>query len=89
MDAASAMQALKMERRLELAMEGHRFFDLRRWGEAESVLNDYLAVESGRRNYLTAAYPYTSRHKWYPIPTIQIELSKVEGENRLVQNEGW
>ncbi len=89
MDKASAMKALKMERRLELAMEGHRFFDLRRWGDAETVINDYLAVESTRRNYLTASYPYTSRHQWYPIPTVQIELSKVEGENRLVQNEGW
>jgi hypothetical protein len=89
MDKASAMKALKMERRLELAMEGHRFFDLRRWGEAETVLNDYLAVEKTRRNYLTAAYPYTARHQLYPIPTIQIELSKVEGENRLVQNSGW
>lgn len=89
MDAASAMKALKMERRLELAMEGHRFFDLRRWGDAETVLNDYLAVEATKRNYLTASYPYTARHALYPIPTIQIELSKVEGENRLVQNDGW
>ena len=83
------MKALIMERRLELAMEGHRFFDLRRWGMAEEVLNDYLDVEKTRRNYLTAAYPYTSRHNWYPLPTVQIELSKVESENRLVQNAGW
>jgi len=89
MDATSAMEALKMERRLELAMEGHRFFDLRRWGDAEEVLNDYVDMEKTRRAYLTAAYPYTARHQLYPLPAIQIELSKVEGENRLVQNEGW
>jgi hypothetical protein len=81
--------AVRYERRLELAMEGHRFFDLRRWGIAEQVINAYLAVEQGRRPYLTAASPYTSRHNLFPIPTIQVELSRVEGEDRLVQNPGW
>ena len=83
------MVALKMERRLELAMEGHRFFDLRRWGDAATVLNGYIAVEATKRNYLTAAYDYTSRHDMYPLPTLQIELSQVDGENRLIQNPGW
>ena len=88
------MQAMKMERRLELAMEGHRFFDLRRWGEAETVMNDYLAVESTRRQYLTAAFPYTSRHDMFPIPSRQLELSAITNDDgtvdeRLVQNPGW
>lgn len=89
MSAEDAMKALKMERRLELGMEGHRFFDLRRWGDAEEVLNDYIDVEKTKRAYLTAAYPYTARHQLYPIPSLQIELSQVEGEDRLVQNSGW
>lgn len=88
-DATLAMQAVKMERRLELAMEGHRFFDLRRWGEAQEVLNAYIAVESTKRSYLTAAFAYENRYNLYPIPVVQIELSQVEGENRLVQNSGW
>ena len=46
-----ALKALKMERRLELAMEGHRFFDLVRWGDFKQVLNDYIAVEKTKRNY--------------------------------------
>jgi hypothetical protein len=41
---AQAREAVRAERRLELAMEGQRFFDLRRWGIAEQTLNDYLAV---------------------------------------------
>jgi hypothetical protein len=86
---AIAMDALKMERRLELAMEGHRFFDLRRWGELQSVLNDYLAVEKTRRVYLDAAFTVEDRHNWYPLPSVQMELSKVEGESMLVQNTGW
>jgi len=88
-DATLAMQALKMERRLELAMEGHRFFDLRRWGDEQSVMNTYLAVEATKRAYLTAAFAVEARHALYPIPTTQMELSKVEGEDRLIQNPGW
>jgi hypothetical protein len=84
-----ARTAVRTERRLELAMEGHRFFDLRRWGVAEQVINAYLAVESGRRSFLAAATPYTSRYNLYPIPIIQVELSQVEGDNRLQQNTGW
>jgi hypothetical protein len=86
---AIALDALKMERRLELGMEGHRLFDLRRWGDAITVLNDYLAVESTRIPYLAAAFEFEERHMAYPLPIRQIELSVVEGESRLVQNPGW
>lgn len=88
-DATYAMQALKMERRIELGMEGHRLFDLRRWGDAITVLNDYLEVESTKRAYLGAAFTFEERHMAYPLPTVQIELSVVDGEQRLVQNPGW
>jgi len=88
-DATKAMAALKMERRLELGMEGHRLFDLRRWGDAITVLNDYIAVESTRRNYLTAAFDFEQKHMLYPLPITQIQLSQVDGEDRLVQNPGW
>jgi hypothetical protein len=93
-DKAYATKALKMERRLELAMEGHRLFDLRRWNEAESTINAYLAVEKTKRNYLTAAEAFAARHALYPIPSVQIALSEIIGENgapeqRLVQNTGW
>ena len=88
-DQATARAAVRMERRLELAMEGHRFFDLRRWGIATDVLNSYIAEEQTKRQYLTAAAPYTDRHNFYPIPSVQIELSTVDGEQRLTQNPGW
>jgi starch-binding outer membrane protein, SusD/RagB family len=90
-DQALARNAVRYERRLELAMEGQRLFDLRRWGVAPAVLNDYLAVEgtTARRAYLTGAAPVASRHNVYPIPSIQIELSRVGGELRLQQNPGW
>ena len=91
---AEARTAVQYERRLELAMEGQRFFDLRRWGTAEAVLNGYLngvggGNEKSRRSYLTGAAAFAAKHRWYPLPQIQIELSKVAGESRLTQNTGW
>lgn len=41
----TARQCLRWERRLELAMENGRFFDLRRWGIASQTLNAYYASE--------------------------------------------
>jgi starch-binding outer membrane protein, SusD/RagB family len=84
-----ARDAVRLERRLELAMEGQRFFDLRRWGTAPAVLNAYIAVERTRRPHLASAETFATKHALYPIPAIQIELSKVEGQNRLTQNSGW
>jgi hypothetical protein len=84
-----AREAVRAERRLELAMEGQRFFDLKRWGVLEPTLNAYLAVERTRRPHLTAAQPVASRHRLFPIPSIQRELSKVGTEERLTQNPGW
>jgi hypothetical protein len=86
---AQARTAVRNERRLELAMEGHRFFDLRRWGTFQQVLNDYVAVERTRRPHLTAAQQVTDRYKVYPIPNLQIELSKSGGQQQLKQNTGW
>jgi hypothetical protein len=84
---AEGRTRVRYERRLELAMEGKRFFDLKRWGEAESVLNSYLAAERIRRPAsLGAAAPFTARHYLFPIPVFQIEVS---GEGVLTQNSGW
>ena len=93
-DQAFARQAVRYERRLELAMEGQRLFDLRRWGIADVVINGYLdgvggGDERGRKLYLAAAEMFTARHFLYPIPDIQIELSRVGGTEMLQQNTGW
>lgn len=90
-DQAVARQAVRTERRLELAMEGKRFFDLRRWEILGDVLNTYAGVEQTRRSFLSAASEVTERYQRYPIPSIQIELSQVQGEedSRLQQNPGW
>src|SRR5256884_1953705 len=80
---AQADQAVQYERRLELAMEGQRFFDLRRWRTADAEINGYIAVERNRVPYL-AGVTYAARDSLYPIPTIQTDLAPL-----LTQNPGW
>lgn len=102
-DAAYAREAVRMERRLELAMEGQRLFDLRRYGMAyaKAVINGYLTGagaapwgsnggrEDTRRSYKTSAEAFADRHRWYAIPQDQIDISKVGGQETLTQNPGW
>jgi hypothetical protein len=100
-NATYARQAVQFERRLELAMEGQRLFDLRRWGNAAAVINGYLTGtgaapygsnggrEDTRRTYKTSAEAFTARHRFYAVPQQQIDLSKVGGAETLTQNPGW
>jgi len=86
-DQAFARAAVRYERRLELAMEGQRFFDLRRRGgtNADTTLNNYVAIEQTRLPFMAGARAFSSDHHLYPIPQIQIELS----HGALCQNAGW
>ena len=89
-DQPTARRAVRIERRLELAMEGQRFFDLRRWGGADTVIANYRAAETARIPYISLATAFTlPKYSRYPIPTVQIELSRVGAEERLQQNPGW
>jgi hypothetical protein len=91
---AAARGYVQFERRLELAMEGQRFFDLRRWAwgagqtVADSAIPAYVAVEKTRRSFLSAAL-WQTRHHLYPLPNIQIQLSKIGATSPLQQNTGW
>lgn len=80
-----ARVALQWERRLEFATEGERFFDLVRWGIAESTLNNYISVEKGRRTFLSTAKFTAGRDEYLPIP--QSEITFTNGLYK--QNPGY
>ena len=80
-----AIFALRTERRLEFAMEGHRFFDLVRWGIADSVMNNYLSSESRIRAVLTGANFVKGKNEYFPIPQSEVDLL----QGKIKQNPGY
>lgn len=78
-DQAALRLAIEKERRLELALEGHRWYDLKRTGRAITVMN---AVK-GKDN-VSLNYNLTANRLLFPIP--QSELDK---NSKLVQNPGY
>ena len=79
-----ALKAIRFERKLELGLEGHRFFDLVRWGIAGQELNKYLTYEKTLRSYLSDARFQEPKDNYFPIPQRQIDLNP-----NLKQNPGY
>ena len=75
-DQTTARKALRFERRLELCLEGIRFFDLVRWGVAASVKNNYYATEKLKRPYLATGNHTSPKHDYLPIPQNEIDISR-------------
>jgi len=85
-DQDIARKAVRFERRLELGMEGHRLFDLRRWDIAEQVMTAYFANETRTiTNFGPKASAYQGIYDIFPIPLSAIDLSGDE----LTQNPGY
>jgi hypothetical protein len=80
----SALKALRFERHIELGLEGHKWFDLARWGIAMEELNGFLSFEQTKiAKYSNRMYP--SNLYTLPIPDNQIKTM----EGVLVQTENW
>lgn len=75
-DAAAARQVIANERKLELAFEGHRWYDLQRTGKALDVMN---AVKDGQGNNLN--YNVQPYRLLFPIPQVQIDLNPLLKQN--------
>ncbi len=88
----SARRCLQWERRLEMAMENGRYFDLRRWGVASTTLNAYFDSEKNSTydgqsygQYYQDAHYTAGKNEFYPVPYNQ--LYYVPG--LYVQNKGY
>ena len=92
-DKATCIKAVRMERKLELAMEGQRFFDLARWGGdyMNSELNAYLAYERNFLNKYNGVSAPPAAKTMFPIPETQIQTmgNDESGQPYLVQPDPW
>lgn len=85
-DKAYALKAVQWELRLEFATEGHRFFDLRRWGIITETLNAFAAADLRIRPWMSkGGAVFTDRDKYQPIPQAQLDIQP----GVLVQNPGY
>lgn len=89
MGKTGALNAIYFERKLELAMEGHRYFDLVRWGIAQQTLNAYFAYEGTVTTDIRGANFAANKNEHFPIPQRQIDLSTQNGTSTLQQNPGY
>ena len=71
-----ARMALRFERRLELALEGNRWFDLVRWGNdyLTSTINTYMTEESALRPYYNGR-SISNNEIFLPVPLAEIDNS--------------
>ena len=88
-DQTFARKAVRFERRLELALEGHRFYDLVRWQIAAPYLNSYLAKEKTFRPLIQSASFQASHNEYLPLPNEEIVNSSINGTATLTQNPGY
>ena len=73
---------LRHERRVELAMEGHRWFDLCRWGIAKQTMDAYKATETPEARAEMSEF-VEGKHELLPIPAEEVRLGN------LTQNPGY
>ncbi len=84
-DQANARKILQWERRLEMGMEAHRFFDLVRWGIAGPTMNAYYQSEGQRLGYLLDGEFTIGQHEYLPIPVLEIVVTR----GLYQQNRGY
>jgi starch-binding outer membrane protein, SusD/RagB family len=84
-DKNAAREAVRTERKLELALEGHRLYDLQRWGTLVQTVTSYQAREKKLIPILNNAAAPAAKNLAYPLPTSEITKSG----GKLKQNDGY
>lgn len=85
-----ARKIVRFERKIELGMEGHRIFDLVRWGIADVEISGYLSKETVRRASALGGSTFTKgKSEYLPIPEFAISQSVKDGVPTLKQNPGY
>ena len=75
-DQEYARAAVRMELRLETALEGNRFFDLVRWGIDGEVLPEYVKNESAFRVFMQGSNYNPEKNDHWPLPQTQIDIQE-------------
>ena len=81
---AITLQDIKEERKLELALEGHRYFDLLRWGEVKSRFDDLGGKDENFKNFIADGnYKgfISGKNEWLPIPIDEMESNPLAEQN--------
>ena len=84
-----ALKAIYFERKLELAMEGHRFFDISRWGIAQQALATYFNFDGKVITDVSGASFTPNKNEYYPLPQAQLDLESNGTTSALKQNPGY
>lgn len=85
--ASVNMEDIERERILELTQEGHRFFDLLRWGKVADRFSQLTSSDPNFKQYNMSAYLgfQAGKHEWLPIPIDEVEGNPYISGN----NPGW
>ena len=84
-----ARNTVRFERKIELAEEGQRFFDLVRWGIAAPTLNAFLTYEKTKLSNAYSGATFTSgKNEYLPLPQTQLDLQN-GSSIVLKQNPGY
>jgi starch-binding outer membrane protein, SusD/RagB family len=99
---ASARIAIRFERKIELGMEGARWYDLQRWdgasksdpiagsdGSMAAEINAFFASDININSQLQGAHFTAGKNEYYALPQSEIDNSKGTGTALLQQNKGY
>ncbi|RYD89753.1 MAG: RagB/SusD family nutrient uptake outer membrane protein, partial [Sphingobacteriales bacterium] len=87
---ANLIKAIRNERRIELAFEQHRWFDVRRWKTVASIMGSMhgLNVDADGNDFYQRKVVgnHLWRDEYYFFP---IQQSEIDRDKEMVQNPGW